>query len=227
MGIFSRMADIINANINVMLDKAEDPQKMICLIIQEMEETLVEVRSSSARVIADKKAVKRRLEHIQNEADDWEAKAKLALSKDREDLAKAALTEKYAVADEMAINESDLISLDEQLEQLTKEVDQLQKKLNDTKAKKKTLLMRAKTASNRLKIKRQIHHRTLDEAFAKFEHFERRVDSVEGQVESMDIGREIKSELAVEINNLANDDKINSELEKLKAVMLGKKNVGE
>ena len=222
MGIFSRMADIVNSNLNSMLDKAEDPKKMIRLIIQEMEETLVEVRSSSARVIADRKTVQRRLERVQVEVDDWESKAKLAISKGREDLARAALAEKQLAAEEFAAIEEELVALDDQLSHLNEEVGQLQQKLNDAKAKEKSLVMRSETVSNRMKVKRQVHREALDDAFAKFEHFERRMDQLEGQVESMDVGREVKPDLATEIDSLVSDDKVNDELARLKAQMAEK-----
>ena len=122
MGIFSRMTDIINSNINALLDQAEDPEKMIRLIIQEMEDTLVEVRSSSARVLADRKAAARRLEQVQAEADSWEQKAMLAISKGREDLARAALQEKHEIEDEVAAVEAELKATDEHIEQLNQEV---------------------------------------------------------------------------------------------------------
>ena len=221
MSIFSRMADIINSNINSMLDKAEDPQKMIRLIIQEMEETLVEVRSSSARVIADKKTATRALIRMQSEADQWEEKARLAISKDREDLARAALAEKQIAAADAESIAADLATLDEQLDHLNEEVSQLQQKLNDAKAKQKTMLLRHKTVNDRIKVKRQIHREALDDAFVKFEKFERRMDDLEGQVESMDVGRGGKPDLASEIDGLADDEKINDEMARIKAEMSG------
>jgi phage shock protein A len=148
MGVFSRMTDIINSNINSMLDQAEDPQKMIRLIIQEMEDTLVEVRSSSARVLADRKAAARRLEQINSEAAAWEDKARLAVSKGREDLARAALQEKHAIEEEVAVVEAELQATDEHIAQLNEEVGQLQQKLTDARAKQKALLMRSKTVES-------------------------------------------------------------------------------
>ena len=216
MGIFSRMTDIINSNINSLLDKAEDPQKMIRMIIQEMEETLVEVRSSSARVIADRKTAGRRLERLREEAREWEAKAELAINKAREDLARAALAEKREVEQEVDIVEAELHELDGHLDHLSEEISQLQSKLNDAKAKQKAVMMRKASVEHRLKVKRQTHRAALDDAFAKFEHFERRMDNLEGQVEAMDLGMDVKADLKSEIDALANDDAVNDELERLK-----------
>src|SRR5210317_583710 len=115
MGIFSRMTDIINSNINSMLDQAEDPEKMIRLIIQEMEDTLVEVRSSSSRVLADRKAAARRQEQVRAEAEAWEEKARLAITRDREDLARAALQEKGAIEEELLVVETELEATDEHI----------------------------------------------------------------------------------------------------------------
>ena len=222
MGIFSRMTDIINSNINSMLDQAEDPEKMIRLIIQEMEDTLVEVRSSSARVLADRKAAARRLEQVEAEAQTWEDKARLAISKGREDLARAALQEKQAIEEEVAVVEAELKATDEHIEQLNEEVAKLQQKLSDAKAKQKALMMRSKTVESRIKVKRQMHREKLDDAFARFEHFERRMDNLEGQLESMDLGREVAPDLAAEINALEEDERISDELERLKAEMADK-----
>ena len=222
MGIFSRMTDIINSNINAMLDQAEDPEKMIRLIIQEMEDTLVEVRSSSARVLADRKSAARRLEQVQLEADSWEDKARLAISKEREDLARAALQEKRAIEEEIAVVEGELKATDEHIAQLNGEIAQLQQKLGDAKAKQKALLMRSKTVESRIKVKRQIHREALDTAFQRFEHFERRMDNLESQLESMDMGREVAPDLAAEIDSLHEDARITDELERLKSEMAGR-----
>jgi phage shock protein A len=222
MGIFSRMTDIINSNINAMLDQAEDPEKMIRLIIQEMEDTLVEVRSSSARVLADRKTAARRLEQVQAEAVSWEDKARLAISKEREDLARAALQEKRAIEEEIAVVEEELKATDEHIDQLGGEIAQLQQKLSDAKAKQKAMLMRSKTVESRIKVKRQMHREALDTAFQRFEHFERRMDNLESQLDAMDLGRDVAPDLAAQINSLEEDARITDELERLKSEMGGK-----
>jgi phage shock protein A len=216
------MTDIINSNINAMLDQAEDPEKMIRLIIQEMEDTLVEVRSSSARVLADRKTAARRLEQVQAEAASWEDKARLAISKEREDLARAALQEKRAIEEEIAVVEEELKATDEHIGQLNGEVAQLQQKLSDAKAKQKAMLMRSKTVESRIKVKRQMHREALDDAFQRFEYFERRMDGLESQLDAMDLGRDVAPDLAAEINSLEEDARITDELERLKSEMGGK-----
>jgi phage shock protein A len=222
MGIFSRMTDIINSNINSMLDQAEDPEKMIRLIVQEMEDTLVEVRSSSARVLADRKAAARRLEQVQAEASSWEDKARLAVSKGREDLARAALQEKRAIEEELNVVDAELRATDEHIAQLNEEVALLQQKLSEARAKQKAMLMRSKTVESRIKVKRQMHRDALDGAFQRFEYFERRMDTMEGQLESMDIGRDVPPGLAAEIDALQEDERITEELERLKSELGGK-----
>ena len=219
MGIFSRMTDIINSNINAMLDQAEDPEKMVRLIIQEMEDTLVEVRSASARVIADRKTAARRLERVRAEAERWEEKAKLAVTREREDLARAALKEKSAIEEEVALVEAELVATDEHIEQLSVEVAQLQQKLDDARAKQKALTMRGKTVESRIKVKRQIQREALDDAFTRFEKFERRMDNLESQLETMDLGRDVSPDLAAQIDALEDDEKINDELARLKSEM--------
>ena len=218
MGIFSRLSDIVNSNLNAMCDSAEDPEKMIRLIIQEMEDTLVEVRSASARILADKKTQERQLRSMKTQATTWEEKAKLALSKDREDLARAALHEKRRVESDVTALGGELVLADEHIEQLHQEVAQLQSKLDDARAKRKAILMRADSVSQRRKTQTQIHRKQLDDAFERFERFERRVDGMEGELEAINLGRG-KPSLADEIDALATDDMLSEELEVLKQSM--------
>ena len=218
MGIFSRLSDIINSNLNAMCDSAEDPEKMIRLIIQEMEDTLVEVRSASAKILADKKTQERQLRSLKGQAITWEEKAKLALSKDREDLARAALNEKRQVEGDARSLESELQLADEHIQQLHDEVGQLQLKLYDAKVKRKAILMRADSVTQRRRTQHQIHRTHLDEAFDRFERFERRVDGLEGELDAMNLGRG-KPSLADEIDALSEDDVLNEELAVLKQSM--------
>src|SRR5690554_6291528 len=214
MGIFSRFTDIVNSNINSLLDKAEDPEKMVRLIIQEMEDTLVEVRSTSARLIAEKKDSERQLARFEKEARDWEAKAELALAKEREDLARLALGEKQKATANAASVEADITRIEEHLNRLNEEVGQLQEKLADAKARQKTIIMRQRAASTRLEVKKRIDSGKIDDAMLRFERFETKIDDLESQVEAYDMG---KKTLHDEFAQLENDDKISDELEALKA----------
>lgn len=221
MGIFSRFSDIVNSNINALLDKAEDPEKMVRLIIQEMEDTLVEVRSTSAKTIAEKKELQRVVSRLEAEVADWQAKAELALSKEREDLARAALIERQKAADQAAAVAADISHLDEHVSKLQDEVAQLQDKLADAKARQKAMLMRQKTVSSRLDVKRSLDSNRLNDAMYKFERYEQKIDSLEAQVESYDLG---KKTLKDEFAELASSEKIDNELAELKAKMSKKDN---
>ena len=150
MGIFTRFSDIVNSNINAILDKAEDPEKIVRLMIQEMEDTLVEVRSAAARSIADKKDLNRKIETFDRDLQDWDQKAELALRKGREDLAKAALVEKSRVAAAVELLKSDYFAVEEGLAKLNEDIARLESKLEDAKVRQKALLARHKTANSRL-----------------------------------------------------------------------------
>ncbi len=214
MGIFSRFSDIVNSNINALLDKAEDPEKMVRLIIQEMEDTLVEVRSTSAKTIAEKKELQRVVSRLEEEVQDWQAKAELALSKNRDDLARSALIEKQKAADQAAAVAADIQNLDAHVSKLQDEVGQLQEKLADAKARQKSMLMRQQTVASRLEVKKTLDSNRLNDAMYKFERYEQKIDSLEAQVESYDLG---KKTLRDEFAELAAQDKIDSELAALKA----------
>lgn len=213
MGIFSRFTDIINANINAILDKAEDPEKMVRLMIQEMEETLVEVRTQSAKLIADKKDIARRMERLRNDGDEWARKAEIAITREREDLARAALKEKHSADDAAATMAADLEQIEMNLQRLSGDIGQLQQKLVDAKARQKALIMRGKTAKTRMGVKRQLHEVSIDEAMSRFDRYERRIDDMEGELEAYDLGQR---NLSDEIEDLQSDDKINEELAELK-----------
>ena len=220
MGIFSRFADIVNSNISAILDKAEDPEKMVRLIIQEMEDTLVEVRSTSAKVLAEKKELLRRIARVQEQVQDWQNKAELALSKDREDLAKAALGEKQKTVGLLTSLENELQVVEEHVARLKDEIAQLQEKLNDARARQKTIIMRKQTATSRLEVKKQLDSSKIYDAMMKFEQYERRVEGLEAQVESYDLGK--KNVLADEFAALEAEDSVNDELAALKAKMSAK-----
>lgn len=216
MGIFSRFTDIINSNINGLLDKAEDPAKMVRLIIQEMEDTLVEVRSSSAKTLADKKELTRRVTRFEYEAQQWQEKAELALSKDREDLARAALIEKKRSNENAQTLLQDLIHTEEHISKLQDEISQLQDKLADAKSRQKAIILREKTANSRLKVKRNIDSNKVNDALSRFDRYERKIDDLEGQVDSYDLG---SKSLADEISELESNEKVDDELASLKAKM--------
>ncbi len=220
MGIFSRFTDIINSNINNLLDKAEDPAKMVRLIIQEMEDTLVEVRSSSAKTLADKKELTRQVSRLEKDAEQWQDKAELALSKDREDLARAALMEKKKSSESAEALLEELSHVDEHIRKLQDEISQLQDKLTDAKARQKAMLIREKSVSSRLKVKENIHSTRVNDALNRFDHYERKIDGIEAEVESYDLGGK---SLADEIAELETDEKVDDELAQLKAKIKSKK----
>ncbi len=218
MGIFSRFTDIVNSNINALLDKAEDPEKMVRLIIQEMEDTLVEVRSASAKTLANKKEIVNQIAKYESYASDWEAKAELALSKDREDLARAALQEKKKSAEAAEALSKELAIVDEQISKLQDEIGQLQEKLADAKSRQKAIIMRQKTASSRLEVKKTLDSTKVDNAMGRFEQYERKIDDLESQVEAYDLG---KKTLQDEFAELEARDKVEDELAALKAKVKG------
>ncbi len=215
MGIFSRFSDIVNSNINAILDKAEDPEKIVRLMIQEMEDTLVEVRTAAARSIASKKELNRKLTLLEKEQAEWSQKAELALSKGREDLAKAALVEKSQAAAQAEALRADYDHIETGLAKLNEDIARLETKLNDAKARQKSLVTRHKTATNRLAAKRQLHDHKIDDALVRFEQYERRMDDVEGRIEAYDLG--LPKDLRHEFASLEAEEAIDAELAALKA----------
>jgi phage shock protein A len=215
MGIFSRFSDIVNSNLNSILDAAEDPEKLVRLMIQEMEDTLVEVRSTAARAIADRKEITRSLANLEAEARDWQAKAELALDKNREDLAKAALAEKSratAGIDALRVQHK---ALGDGLDKLNDDVIRLEEKLVDAKARQQAIVARQRTASRRLEARKRLHSARIDDALIRFDQFERRIDDIEAHVESYDLGG--KKGLKDEFTELEQEDAVAKELRELKS----------
>jgi phage shock protein A len=219
MGIFSRLADIVNSNLNSLLASAEDPEKIIRLIIQEMEDTLVEVRSSAVRSIAERRELERRLDALKREEEDWQQKAELALTRGREDLARGALLARTHRAQARTSVEQQVAQLVAALSQQNDDITKLQAKLADAKAREQSLAQRRTTAGNRLKVREKLHDDRINDAFFRFEAAERQLDQLEGRVESYDLGRTPGRgpSLEEELAGLATDAAVNDELEALKA----------
>ena len=215
MGIFSRFADIVNSNLNSLLDRAEDPEKMIRLIIQEMEDTLVEVRSSTVRIIADRRELERKVAALRGEGEEWGRKAEVALSRGREDLARAALGAKAKAGEAADALAADLAPLTEAQAKADADIRTLQAKLNDARAREKSVSLRKLSAVNRIKVRAKLHDDRITNTFARYEAVERSLDELEGKAESYDLGK--ARTLAEQINDLDATDKVESDLADLKA----------
>ncbi len=218
MGIFSRARDIIQANVSDLLDRAEDPAKTIRLVIMEMEETLVEVRASAARTIADQKEIRRTILKLEQAQANWAEKAELALSKDREDLATAALTEKQKVAQTSVMLRSEVDALEETLRAHEDDIAKLEAKLREARTRQNALISRLESAQNRARVRAMTRGARVEDAFSRFELLERRVDMAEGRAEVYDLAPVPKT-LEEEIAELRSNDAVASELAELKARM--------
>ena len=219
MGIFSRTRDIIAANFNDLLEQADDPSKMIRMIIMEMEETLVEVRASAARTIADQKEMHRHTVKLERLQADWAEKAQLALSKDREDLARAALLEKKRASDMADQLKQEIGVLDDALRAYEQDIAKLQNRLREARSRQTQIAARLESAENRVKLRSLMTNERVDEALTRFDQLERRVDYAEGRADALSIADGTKPTLADEISALESSDKVDAELEEMKRAL--------
>ena len=217
MGIFSRTRDIIAANFNELLDQADDPSKMIRMIILEMEETLVEVRASAARTIADQKEMHRHAMKLDKLQHDWAEKAQLALSKGREDLARAALVEKRKAGDMAEQLKAELTVLDDALRTYEADIHKLQSRLREARSRQSQIAARLESAENRFKLRSLMTNERVDDALARFDQLERRVDYAEGLADA--VGMAGPRTLADEFAALEGTDKVDEELEEMKRAL--------
>jgi phage shock protein A len=213
MGLFSRFGDIINSNINAMLDKAEDPEKIARLMIQEMEDTLIEVRTGAARAMADKKEMEREIAHFEKVVSEWDNKAELAIDKGREDLARGALQAKQKATTEIDARKAGLAAAEDAFNKRSEDLEKLQAKLDEAKAKHRALMMRRQAAEHRIKARSHTYDGRVDDALARYSAVERKVDEMEAYADTIK-GRE--PTLEQEFADLERSDAVEKELEELK-----------
>jgi len=215
MGIFTRFRDIVSSNINAMLDRAEEPEKLIRLMIREMEDTLVEIKASCAGVMANSKKVQRQLDEVQSRKKYWEDRAELAVNKGRDDLAREALMEKRRYTDLADALKKELIESDSLVEQYQDDIRQLEDKLGTAREKQRILVQRHIHANRKRRAQEEIRRMDSTEAIIKFEELENRIERMEAEADLVNFGR--KPTLEGELDNLAVDDEIEKELQSLKS----------
>ncbi len=214
MGVFTRFADIVSANINAMLDKAEDPEKMIKLMIREMEETLVELKSACAGAMADAKRVARDLEFAKEKEGVWDERATLAVEKGRDDLAREALAEKINYAEKIATLDEETVRFEALIEQSKADITTLEEKLANAKEKKRLLVQRHIRADVSRRAKEDVRHAAGDDALQRFEEFERRIERMEAEADMVPPPN--RPTLEKEFANLEGRDDIEAQLQALK-----------
>jgi phage shock protein A len=213
MGVFSRLSDIINSNLNAMLDKAEDPEKIARLIIQEMEDCLVEVRSAAARSMADKKEYERDIVALEASRLDWANKAELAVEKGREDLARGALAAKQRSEREIESRRLALKAIEEVGAKRQDDLEKLQAKLDEAKTKLRALIVRREAAEQRIQMRSRIEVNKVDEAMRRYAQVERKVDEMEAYADLINVG---ERGLEAQFQELAAEESIEKELAEIK-----------
>jgi phage shock protein A len=217
MGIFSRFKDIVSSNLNAMLDKAEDPEKMIKLMINEMEETLVEIKASCAGAMADQKKVEKLLGAARSRAEDWKAKAELAIDKGREDLAREALVEKNRLLEAVENFDRELSELDQVVARYREDMSVLEEKLDAARKKHRVLVQRQIQAVKSQKTSQAARRSDSLEAVSRFDRMESRIERMEAEAELDRASRSKSPTLDDQFHSLIHDEKIEKELQDLKS----------
>jgi len=220
MGIFTRFRDIISSNINAMLDKAEDPEKLIKLMIREMEDTLVEIKTACAAVMASSKKVQRQLDGHKARAQYWEEKAALAANKGRDDLAREALVEKRKFTRGTETFEHDLVEQNLLIEQYQDDIRQLEEKLKSARDKQRMLVQRHVHAQRKMQAQQEMRRIDSSETIMKFDEIENRIERMEAEADLVNYGK--KTSLEDQIERLSVDDEIESQLAALKTPAVAK-----
>jgi phage shock protein A len=215
MSIFTRFRDIVNSNINGMLDRAEDPEKLIRLMIQEMEDTLVEIKAASAGVMANIKKVERQMEGAQNRANYWDEKAEIAVNKGREDLAREALIEKRKYTQMVEALDNELVEHNLLIDQYKDDMGQLEEKLKSARKKEKILIQRHIHAGNKKRAQEEMRRFEGSDVFIKFDELENRIERMEAEADLVNFGK--KPALHEEMEKLTVDEEIEKELRALKS----------
>ena len=218
--IFTRTRDIIAANVTELLDRSEDPARMIRMIIVEMEETLVEVRATAARSIADMKEMRRAIDRLDSIQYNWTDKAELALEKGREDLARSALGEKQKAAEMAEGLREEVAQIEAVLRGYEADIARLQAKLAEARSRQASIANRLESAVSRARASEMLHGSRTEDAFSRFEMLERRADLAEGYADAL--GMTGPKSLDEEIAELRAADQVDAELDALKAALAAK-----
>jgi phage shock protein A len=222
MALIDRIEDLIKSEINAFLDKAEDPQKMTAQIESELQDALAECRSTAAQIIAEQKGLSRQHDDLANGIKRWQQQAELAVSKDRDDLAKAALIEKQKLVDAQEENQKQVVQLEDALQKLNEDAARLSNKIAEVKAKQQQFYRAQNSAVARLKVRSTLNSEEVQNVCARFSQLEQKVERIEAQVESYDIG---KNDVYQEFKQMEQDEKLSEELAALKQKVSGKQTV--
>jgi len=216
MSIFNRVNDVIQSNIAAMLDKAEEPEKLLNLMLSEMQEALNECRSTAAALLCEEKTLKRQIAQKQKDLTLWQTKAELAVAKNRDDLAKSALVEKQRVDEQIVAKNTQLNTLKESIEKITADCERLQQKMAQAKSKQAQLIKRHDIVAAREKVNMQLDSDNVANALSRFEMIEQKVEGIEAQVDAYELTNTAQS-TAEQIESLVKNEKIDAELARLKA----------